>query len=241
MKERVLPEPPRAQRSTTGYAVTGVPLPQWREIGEGLPSAGIMYTVWHSFLSLLCGSRSSATTASSYTWAHFELRFFCRPWPTLPSLRPLSAPPSPPLQTLIACLATFDLAPKVGHVNNRRNARNGPLRWERGCVTRPIATAVNPRAAPHGSPERITARACACVPRTTNDEEGREREAVSFRFPAAERRKKFIVGRRQRERRESSGETETGPRAEEADADMGRERLSLSEGPNQQYNARLPI
>ena len=53
----------------------------------------------------------------------------------------------------------------------------------------------------------------------------RRKEAVSFPFPAAERRKKFIVGGR--EGGESSGETETGPRAGEAD--MG---AALDEGPD---------
>ena len=67
------------------------------------------------------------------------------------------------------------------------------------------------------SPERITARACAAPTR--------RKEAVSFPFPAAERRKKFIVGGR--EGGESSGETETGPRAGEAD--MG---AALDEGPD---------
>ena len=138
------------------------------------------------------------------TWAHFGLRFFCRPWPTLPSLRPLSAPPSPPLQTLIACLATFDLAPKVGHVNNRRNARNGPQRWERGCVTRPTATAVNPRAAPHGSPERITARACASCPVRPTTRKGERERRFLFVFPRRNAVKSSLSeGDRERERGEN--------------------------------------
>ena len=61
--------------------------------------------------------------------------------------------------------------------------------------------------------------ACVCAAPT------RRKEAVSFPFPAAERRKKFIVGGR--EGGESSGETETGPRAGEAD--MG---AALDEGPD---------
>ena len=104
--------------------------------------------------------------------------FFCRCWPT-----PLSAPPSLstlPLQTLIACLATFDLAPKVGHVNNRRNARNGPGNWKRGCVTCHATTGFHPRNRPSRFPRENYVRTARACPHPT-----RKGEAVSFRFPAA--------------------------------------------------------
>lgn len=81
------------------------------------------------------------------------------------------------------------------------------------------AIELHPRGTLRSSPERITARACVSAAPT------RRKEAVSFPFPAAERRKKFIVGGR--EGGESSGETETGPRAGEAD--MG---AALDEGPD---------
>ena len=51
------------------------------------------------------------------------------------------------------------------------------------------AIELHPRGTLRSSPERITARACAAPTR--------RKEAVSFPFPAAERRKKFIVGGRE--------------------------------------------
>ena len=91
-------------------------------------------------------------------------------------------------------------------------------------MIRHAAIAIHPRGTLRSSPERITARACVCAAPT------REKEAVSFRFPAAEHRKKFIVGRR--EGGESSGETETGPRAGEADRGAVDMRAALGQGPD---------
>ena len=86
-----------------------------------------------------------------------------------------------------------------------------------------------PETAPHGSPERITyvQRVRAPIQRE------RERRFL-FVFP---RRNAVKSSLSERERRESSGETETGPRAEEADMDMRIMRAALAKV----LNMRLPM